>query len=377
MKAETTVDCGVRILPSRCHHVMVEPRAEGRPAVPYSVAAPMPAPRKRLTRRRPAGCHDWMDAQRRLLQTRDEIREFLRVVIDLDTPVELSVEWSKDRGDHVLQRVVYPIHGGDQVPAFLLRPHDPHPSRPGFVVYHQHASQWHLGKSEVIGLAGDPLQALGLALVSAGAVVLAPDSICFEDRRRTGPGTDLREDDPAQHDNELTYRLVRGDTLARKVIQDAVTAVSALTRLGPVNPGQVGAIGHSYGGTTVLFTAAIDQRIAFACASGAAGTYRSKLDNEIGLERALVIPGVVAKFDIDTLVSCIAPRPLLLVAGEEDKYALDAGQVARGAASAYEAAAARAALTCLVRPGGHALTAERYAAICQWAKEMMNRGAPI
>ncbi len=216
------------------------------------------------------------------MRTRDEIREFLRILMDLDTPVELSVEWSKDRGDHVLQRVVYPTPDGDQVPAFLLRPHDPHPSLPGFVVYHQHASQWHLGKSEVVGLAGDPLQALGLPLVSAGAVVLAPDSICFEDRRRTGAGTDPRENDRDQHDNELTYRLVRGDTLARKVIQDAATAVSVLTNLGQVNPAQVGAIGHSYGGTTVLFTAAIDQRIGFACASGAAGTYRAKLDNEVG-----------------------------------------------------------------------------------------------
>ncbi len=45
-----------------------------------------------------------------------------------------------------------------------------------------------LGKSEVCGLAGNPLQAFGVALVKKGFVVLAPDSICFEDRKEKCKG---------------------------------------------------------------------------------------------------------------------------------------------------------------------------------------------
>jgi len=48
------------------------------------------------------------------------------------------------------------------VPALLLVPE--HPCGAGVVALHQHNSQWHLGKSEVAGLAGEPLQAFGPAL---------------------------------------------------------------------------------------------------------------------------------------------------------------------------------------------------------------------
>ena len=70
---------------------------------------------------------------------------------------------------------------GDTMPAFLLVP-DGARGAPGVVVFHQHASQWNLGKSEVCGLAGDPTQAFGPALVDAGLVVVAPDAGGFEDR---------------------------------------------------------------------------------------------------------------------------------------------------------------------------------------------------
>jgi dienelactone hydrolase len=78
---------------------------------------------------------------------------------------------------------------GDTMPAFLLVPDDARDA-PGVVVFHQHAAQWHLGKSEVCGLAGDPAQAFGPALVDRGLVVLAPDAVGFEDRRRTAFGVD-------------------------------------------------------------------------------------------------------------------------------------------------------------------------------------------
>lgn len=96
---------------------------------------------------------------------------------------------------------------------------DPSPRRavPGVVIFHQHAGQRHLGKSEVIGLLGDKFQAFGPPLARAGLVVLAPDSIAFEGRRPAGEGTDPRDDDWDQHYNELAYRLVVGETLMHKV----------------------------------------------------------------------------------------------------------------------------------------------------------------
>jgi hypothetical protein len=82
----------------------------------------------------------------------------------------------------------------EQVPALLLVPDGGGPF-PALLIHHQHNSEWHLGKSEVAGLAGEPLQAFGPALARAGLVVPAPDAVGFEDRRYTGAGLDRREDD--------------------------------------------------------------------------------------------------------------------------------------------------------------------------------------
>jgi cephalosporin-C deacetylase-like acetyl esterase len=102
-------------------------------------------------------------------------------------------------------------------------------------------------------------------------VVQAPDSICFEDRRRNRKGTEADEAaDVEQHYDEMCHRLLRGDTLMRKVLIDSAQGISLLRTHPSIDPERIGILGHSYGGNTVLFHGALDERIRFACASGAA-----------------------------------------------------------------------------------------------------------
>ena len=73
----------------------------------------------------------------------------------------------------------------EAIPALLLVPEGvdaEHPA-PAVAVWHQHNGEWHLGKSEPAGLAGDPSQHTGVALVKEGYVVLCPDAQCFEERQ--------------------------------------------------------------------------------------------------------------------------------------------------------------------------------------------------
>jgi dienelactone hydrolase len=136
----------------------------------------------------------------------------------------------------------------------------------------------------VFGLVGDPFQAFAPPLARAGFVVFAPDSVAFEDRRPGGPGTDPRADDWDQHYNAMAYRLVGGETLMARVLEDAMAAVSALLSRPDVAGDAVGAVGHSYGGNTTLFLMAVDERVRFGCASGAVGSYRQKILDGTGIE---------------------------------------------------------------------------------------------
>lgn len=269
------------------------------------------------------------------------------------------------------QLISYRNIEGETVRAFLLRPDGEAPF-PGVVAYHQHNEQRHLGKSEVAGHAGDPLQALGPVLARAGFVVLAPDAICFEDRRRNASGIEPREDDHAQHYNEMAYRLVRGDLLMRVVLADAAQAVSVLSRVEGVDQQVIGAAGHSMGGYTTLFSAALDERVRFVCISGALGSYRSRIAAHIGIGLGQVIPGILDLTDFDGLLRLIAPRPALVVSASDDPYSLDAIDLVASATPTYRSHNAESSLCHQRWSGGHALDQERIDAITDWLVSAAN-----
>jgi dienelactone hydrolase len=304
---------------------------------------------------------------------REELRQWLRLPPP-PAAVEVAVAEVAAGPSFERRRITYPGREGDPITAFLLIPRSLRAPAPAVLVHHQHAGERHLGKSEVCGLAGDPLQAFGVALAEQGFIVLAPDSICFEDRRTGCTGIEPHPDDWQQHYDQMTYRLVRGDTLMRKVLDDAETALSVLAAVDGADPRRIGLLGHSYGGNTVLFQSALDERVQYACASGAACSYRAKLQHRIGIEMAEVLPGVVGRLDIDDLLRLTAPRPMLIVSSTEDPYSRDAEDLVLLATPAYAAAGAPAALQHTRYPGGHALTRQRFDEIVNWFAT--TRGAP-
>jgi dienelactone hydrolase len=300
-----------------------------------------------------------------MAHVRAELCDFLRFEVPPAPPLEAGVP--VEEAGYARRTVRYPSPDGDTIPALLLTPPGGGPF-PAVLVHHQHNGEHSLGKSEPAGLAGDPLQAFGPELAQHGVVVLAPDSIGFEDRRAHTRGVEPHPEDGARHHNELTYRLVRGDTLMRKVLADSALAISALRDLPEVDPDRVGMLGHSYGGNTVLFHAPLDERVRFACASGAAASYAARMAAGTGIELAQVIPGFLERFEVHDLVAATAPRPLLLVSATGDRYSVDADAVEAAARPAYERLGAGGCLEHARFEGGHALTPERFSLIAAWVR---------
>ena len=121
------------------------------------------------------------------------------------------------------ERIEYRGLEGDRIPAFLFTPNG-RETLGGVVVFHQHNGEFHFGKSEVAGIKGDAFQAFGPALARRGLAVLAPDAITFEDRRGTVQGTEPDMYDWLQHYNAMSHRLLEGDLLMRKCLDDAQRA---------------------------------------------------------------------------------------------------------------------------------------------------------
>ena len=255
------------------------------------------------------------------------------------------------------QRIEYLGLEGDVIPAFLFTPTG-RSSRGGVVVFHQHNGEFHFGKSEVAGVVGDAFQAFGPALARRGLAVLAPDAITFEDRRAAVQGVEPDYYDWLQHYNAMSYRLLDGDLLMRKCLDDAQRALSVLLQASGIDEQRVGVAGHSYGGYTALYHAAIDARCRFACVSGAVCSFETRRREGTGVTLFEAVPGLARDIDTHDVLSAIGPRPTLVVSGAGDKYSRDADEVVAKVGGDF--------ITELRVDRGHALDQERFDAIVEW-----------
>ncbi|MGV3707775.1 MAG: hypothetical protein ACO1Q7_02970 [Gemmatimonas sp.] len=266
------------------------------------------------------------------------------------------------------ERLEYRGLEGDTIPAFLFTPSE-RPAHGGVVAFHQHNGEFHFGKSEVAGDVGDVHQAFGPAFARRGVAVLAPDSIAFEDRRVRTSGVTPGTHDWVEHYNTLAYRLLDGDTLMRKCLDDAQRALSVLLDAVALDANNVGVAGHSYGGTTALYHAAVDERCRFASISGALCSFETRRREDTGILLFETVPGLTREWDHHDILAAIAPRPTLVVSGTEDKYSRDADQVIAKAA----AMVGDAFVTALRVARGHALDRERFDAIVDWVAAAATR----
>ena len=297
---------------------------------------------------------------------RKDIQIYLKINM-IDKPISYEVI-SEEKCEKYTQKLIsYSGSEKDHIKAYLLIPEGEGPF-PAMLAHHQHSGERHFGKSEICGLVGDEYQAFGPELAQKGILVLAPDSICFEDRRtnKSGVEPDDEYSDFLQHYNEMCYRILKGKPLMKKVIEDASIAISLLRSIKKVDNNRIGVLGHSYGGNTALFQGALDERIKFTCSSGAVCSYKNKMKNETGIEMAEVIPGFVNNFEIEDLVKSYVKRELLVVSATEDKYSKDADEICENAESYFDQIGIKKRVAHKRYKGGHKLDQKRFEDIIEW-----------
>ena len=213
-----------------------------------------------------------------------------------------------------IESLLYDVEPDDPVPAYLLIPDgvDAQNPAPGLALWHQHGGQYHLGKSELAGLDGDPMYHTGPALAKEGYAVLCPDALCFEERR----------DDKLEGRNyerfEFLRYVVAGKCLAWKNILDMRRAIDYLVSRPEVIPDRMGCYGHSMGSTHTWLVGPWEVRIRCLVCNCCLPTYRA-----IHREHMLhcfpnFVPGLYAYGDTPDIVGLIAPRPLHMNFGEHD-----------------------------------------------------------
>jgi hypothetical protein len=144
-------------------------------------------------------------------------------------PLDAVLLGKADCGSYVRETIEYAVEADERVKCFVLVPKHINRTVPAIFAHHQHASQFHLGKSEVVGLKGDPDQAYASELAERGYVVIAPDALAFEERNWSNPSG------YAEY-FELATRIVQGKTLRSKCLHDVGVALDYLVDRPEVDP---------------------------------------------------------------------------------------------------------------------------------------------
>lgn len=277
----------------------------------------------------------------------------LRSLVDLigTTPPRCSLNPiildNVDCGAYVRQTVEYAVEESERVKSFILLPKNTTGPARAILAHHQHAGQFDLGKSEVVGLASDPDQAYGAELAERGYVVIAPDAIAFEDRNWSKiPGQ-------AEY-YELASRLVRGQTLLGKVLHDVRVALDYLTTRPEVDKRHIGFLGHSYGGRMAIWAMAVDERIRAAVSNCGCVNYKNSLTHDAGIQMAFCLPGILKIGDVEDVLRLAAPRAVLIQAAANDKWSRGAQDLFDGVRPAFP----DGQLEIRLWPGGHVFSKE-------------------
>jgi len=237
---------------------------------------------------------------------------------DWPDPCPLNVRLrEKTKADgFTIESLYYDAQPDDPIPALLLIPDRVSAAKPApaVAVWHQHAGQWHLGKSEPAGLAGNPMHHTGAALAREGYVVLCPDALCFEERQ--DPTQKLKGGQYERY--EFLRYVVDGRCMAWKNILDMKRAVDFLVSRPEVRDESIGCYGHSMGSTHTWLVGPWEPRLKALVGNCCLPTYQGIHDNRLLHCFPNFVPGIFEYGDTPDIAALIAPRALHLNFGDKD-----------------------------------------------------------
>jgi pimeloyl-ACP methyl ester carboxylesterase len=188
-------------------------------------------------------------------------------------------------------------------------------------------------------------------------------------------------------------------------VWDVMRLIDYLQTRSDVDPKKIGLMGISKGGIETWLTAAIDPRVAVAIPCISAQSFAWGLANDgwhhrVGTVQAgfdlaaknegvakpdaafvqlfydRLIPGIYTIFDGPKMLPLIAPRPLLVISGENDPINPLAGVklCEEATQAAYDKAGASDRFQMIIEPKtGHAINKEAHAAAIAWFLKWLNQ----
>jgi dienelactone hydrolase len=216
-------------------------------------------------------------------------------------PLEVQIQGEEDAGDFIIRTLTFRSDEWSVVPADLLIPKDlkPGEQRPAVIAHHGHGP----GRKMLLGDV-DAHHGFGAGFARRGFVTLVPD----------GRGWGERGEEEGRENLNL---MLMGKTIVGLRVWDSRVGFDLLQSLDFVAPDRLGMVGLSGGGTVTTFTAAVDERVKCTCISGYTCTW---LGSIMAMNHCPCnfIPGILEWAENYDVAGLIAPRALIVEAGDKD-----------------------------------------------------------
>lgn len=283
-------------------------------------------------------------SQARLWQekTRKALNQALNSLPLAPAPLSPKKIETVDRGEYVREKILIRTSRKSSMTIYLLIPKRGSRPLPVVIAFHGHG----YGVKDVVGLWEDGQERdtpdgyhkdFGVALCRRGFAVAAPEISCFGERQTDFSYLNSRLGQSAPstctHTAMLAFHL--GGSVVGLRVHDGKRLVDYLETRKDLDDSRLGAMGISGGGMHTFFSTCVDERIRAAVVSGYYCTFR---DSILAMHHCPCnfVPGLHRFGEMYDLVGLIAPRPLLIEAGNRDPiFPIDAVKrsVARAAAA--------------------------------------------
>ncbi len=269
--------------------------------------------------------------------------------------LNVRVEWQTETDTYTETRFIFDTEENASVPCHLLVPKTGGEKHPLVICLQGHSTGMHISLGRPL-YDGDEAAIrndadYGRQALEMGYAVLTVEQRGFGERV-CARDKFLWKNTTCEH--PAMVALLMGRTLLRERAWDISRAIDALAQFPAVDTGRIAIMGNSGGGTASYYTACLEPRIKAVMPSCSVCSF----DRSIAMRKHCVcnyIPGMAQYFDMGEMACMIAPRPLLVVAGNvDDGFRIDGvRKVYKVIEEIYKKEGAPENCKLLVGEGGH------------------------
>ena len=236
------------------------------------------------------------------------------------TDLNAEVEWEKETETFYERRIIFDSEANASVPCHLLIPKKGKVPFPLIICLQGHATGMHISMGRTVyegdeSVVKDGDRDFALQIVQKGYAAL-----CIEQRgfgeRKCERDKFLWKNTTCEH--PAMVALLMGRTLLRERAWDVSRAIDVMESIPEIDTDKIAMMGNSGGGTSTYYTACLEQRIKVVMPSCSVCSF----DRSIIMRRHCdcnYVPKMAKYMDMGEMACMIAPRPLIIVAGEKDE----------------------------------------------------------